>query len=67
MSILHSRSAWSLTCGVVRDYEAISHQFALTFFTSHKPSQIDETRMYYTMCTDNDTWVFIQYKTISFS
>jgi len=36
--------------GVVRDYEAISYQFTLTIFTSHKPSQTSETRMHYTMC-----------------
>ena len=36
--------------GVVRDYEAISYQFTPTFFTSHKRSQISETRMHYTMC-----------------
>lgn len=35
---------------VVRDYGAISYQFTPTFFTSHEPSQITETRMHYTMC-----------------
>ncbi len=36
--------------GVVRDYEAISYQYTLTIFTSHKRSQTTETRMHYTMC-----------------
>jgi len=36
--------------GVVRDFEAISYQFTLTFFTSHEPWQTSETRMHYTMC-----------------
>jgi hypothetical protein len=36
--------------GVVRDYEAISYQFTLAFFTSHKHPQTSETCMHYTMC-----------------
>jgi len=36
--------------GVVWEYEAISYQFTPTFFTSHKPSKISETRMHYAMC-----------------
>jgi hypothetical protein len=36
--------------GVVRDYEAKTYQFTMTFFTSHKASQTSETRMHYTMC-----------------
>jgi hypothetical protein len=35
--------------GVVRDYETISYQFTLAFFTSHKPSKTTKTRMHYTM------------------
>ena len=29
---------------------SISYQFTPTFFTSHKPSKTDETRMHNTMC-----------------
>ena len=36
--------------GVVREFEAISYQFTLTFYTSHKRSQTTETRKHYTMC-----------------
>jgi hypothetical protein len=36
--------------GDVRDYEAISYQFTLTFFTSHKCSKTTETLINYTHC-----------------
>jgi len=36
--------------GDVREYETISYQFTLTFFTNHKRSHTTETRMHYTMC-----------------
>jgi hypothetical protein len=36
--------------GAVRDYEAISIQFSLTFFSSKERFQTSETRMHYTMC-----------------
>jgi len=36
--------------GFVRDYEAISYQVTLTFFTSPTPSNTSGTRMHYTIC-----------------
>ena len=47
---LRTHEAQRLWYGVVRDYGAISYQFTPTFFTRHKPSKTDETRMHYTMC-----------------
>jgi len=39
-----------LRYGVVRENEAITYQFTITFFTSFKRSPTSETRMHYTMC-----------------